>query len=621
VAGVAVGKTITFARDAKTAWVALRTAQLTTAAASTVTAGTQTTLAASTTLAGNAAGTAGGKFAAMRLGLVGLGAAAASAFVVFEVGREQIKGFKGDTEAAGDPVTWLAKQLGIWKGKANEATKATGEQSAVTGEAKKIQEEYSRALAAVGGKQVDTSAKTAELTGKLKELKQGFRDQVASVRDSVTSYDGLITKSDVTTKQVIGDLHNQVSNFKTYSKDVQRLIKAGVSPAAIQELSQKGPQYVHALATGSNRELKTYKGYWRDRQNEIKGSFADSMQQQYEALVRKMRAMQREINKLKGKTVDVKATAQVEIKESTRRGLLALGIKGYGTKFFARGGKITEGTTPTADDVLIRASKHETVVSAEDSRDPWFKGWAQAKRIPGYAAGGIVGGFGDPATRATRRYGELAAAELGRVAGKELGKAVANATMLTGGSGAGFGSGSWMRAINELVREHVPYSIVSTFRPGARTHASGSVSFHALNRAVDLDGGHDKMRIWRALTDTGPTELIYSRAPTYKSRSGWHPIGRLDPITRADHYSHVHAAYDQGGWLPPGLSMAVNRTGKPERVMGPGEPIELAPTSRRALARDIADELVAAGMRPIPLDSRRANQILAGAGLSNDRRR
>jgi hypothetical protein len=33
----------------------------------------------------------------------------------------------------------------------------------------------------------------------------------------------------------------------------------------------------------------------------------------------------------------------------------------------------------------------------------------------------------------------------------------------------------------------------------------------------------------------------------------------------------AHNWYDDGGWLPPGVSIAVNGTGKPERVMGPGE--------------------------------------------------
>jgi phage-related protein len=55
----------------------------------------------------------------------------------------------------------------------------------------------------------------------------------------------------------------------------------------------------------------------------------------------------------------------------------------------AAGGRITSGTGPTADDVLIRASRGETVVSAAHSRvlAPLFA----AVGVPGYAGGGVVG--------------------------------------------------------------------------------------------------------------------------------------------------------------------------------------------------------------------------------------
>lgn len=55
----------------------------------------------------------------------------------------------------------------------------------------------------------------------------------------------------------------------------------------------------------------------------------------------------------------------------------------------AAGGLITKGSGPTADDVLARVSKGETVVSAHDSKvlAPIFA----AMGIPGYAAGGIPG--------------------------------------------------------------------------------------------------------------------------------------------------------------------------------------------------------------------------------------
>ena len=43
-----------------------------------------------------------------------------------------------------------------------------------------------------------------------------------------------------------------------------------------------------------------------------------------------------------------------------------------------------------------------------------------------------------------------------------------------------------------------------------------------------------------------------------------------DPIRAMANEAQFHW-YDRGGWLPTGVSLAVNNTGKPERVLGPGE--------------------------------------------------
>jgi hypothetical protein len=42
--------------------------------------------------------------------------------------------------------------------------------------------------------------------------------------------------------------------------------------------------------------------------------------------------------------------------------------------------------------------------------------------------------------------------------------------------------------------------------------------------------------------------------------------------TPAAAWAHELSAhwYDRGGWLPPGVSLAVNKTGVPERVLAPG---------------------------------------------------
>jgi phage-related protein len=54
---------------------------------------------------------------------------------------------------------------------------------------------------------------------------------------------------------------------------------------------------------------------------------------------------------------------------------------------FAGGGRITAGTTPTADDVLIRVSRDETVVSADHSRV--LADAFAAVGVPGYQGGGV----------------------------------------------------------------------------------------------------------------------------------------------------------------------------------------------------------------------------------------
>jgi SLT domain-containing protein len=49
-----------------------------------------------------------------------------------------------------------------------------------------------------------------------------------------------------------------------------------------------------------------------------------------------------------------------------------------------------------------------------------------------------------------------------------------------------------------------------------------------------------------------------------------------------------HHWYDNGGYLMPGATLATNRTGRPERVLGPSNTVELGPATIKALARELA---------------------------------
>lgn len=161
------------------------------------------------------------------------------------------------------------------------------------------------------------------------------------------------------------------------------------------------------------------------------------------------------------------------------------------------------------------------------------------------------------------------------------------------------GGQGYQTIIDFMRRSGVAFSAISTVRPGARTRASGRVSLHALGKAVDLVGP-DMYRIWEVLDRAANgwlRELIYSRAPTYVGGGSRKPIGQLNPITRADHYDHVHAGtYDEGGLLPSGQA-AVNLSGMPEAVLPDGFTLDLSDRTIDRLADRLAGLLRRSGDR------------------------
>jgi hypothetical protein len=393
---------------------------------------------------------------------------------------------------------------------------------------------------------VNNAAKAKELSGKLAELKDQFKQQVDAVKQSIQSYDGLISKSKTTAAEVIKDIRNQTSNFKTYSHDVHRLIAAGVSPAAIQELSQKGPQYVHALATGSNAQLKTYRQYWRDRQAEVKGGFAKSMEEQFQGLVRKMRAMQREINKLKGKTVDV--TASTKVDPNVLKVFTAAGGK---VRMSQKGDRVPGYGGGDRHPYLLEGG--ETVVSKEHSRLPVMRAAFTAAGVPGFAAGGAVysaelgmrnrasGLMVGSASRAAKLMQQMAG--LGGPGGRPPKGVIQQfAAMLLAGRGWG---GQW-GSFNALEMGEAGWN---PFAQNPASTAYGLGQF--LNGTWATVGGHK----------TSDYRLQLEYMMRYIGRNYDSPANAYRKwLGRSPHW------YDQGGFLPPGLSLAYNGTGRGEPV-------------------------------------------------------
>ncbi|MER7331660.1 MULTISPECIES: hypothetical protein [unclassified Micromonospora] len=141
----------------------------------------------------------------------------------------------------------------------------------------------------------------------------------------------------------------------------------------------------------------------------------------------------------------------------------------------------------------------------------------------------------------------------------------------------GIGSADMMK----ILRRVFPgLALLSGYRPGSRTN-SGSLSYHGRiakdgdkGRAVDVP---PRMDVFNWLTRNYPDsrEIIYTPAG---GRQVWNgrPHVFQDPFVRRTHYNHVHWAYDEGGYLPPGVSTVFNGTGKPEPVFTDGQWADLS---------------------------------------------
>lgn len=131
-------------------------------------------------------------------------------------------------------------------------------------------------------------------------------------------------------------------------------------------------------------------------------------------------------------------------------------------------------------------------------------------------------------------------------------------------------------------------TMTSFRRRGSRTAGSGSVSLHALGRAMDFSNSsgptRQMMAFFNAMHPLHPTELLYSPA----GRRQWRRSGRMadtSGITKRMHYNHVHVGFakggiipasiiggykpflhDRGGWHMPG-ELSINQTQKPEAVL------------------------------------------------------
>jgi len=166
------------------------------------------------------------------------------------------------------------------------------------------------------------------------------------------------------------------------------------------------------------------------------------------------------------------------------------------------------------------------------------------------------------------------------------------------------------------------WAIISAQFPGATLNSSyrpGDPGYHGKGRAIDIGGPMGAINSWIAQVYPNSTQLIYT--PGVNILNG-RPF-TYDAPTQADHYDHVHWAFDHGGYLMPGMSTVYNGTGKPEPVLtgeqwkalssnniGNGEPVQIVGTL--AVANDGLSVLINGRIEA-------ANQATGTAAMSRRR--
>jgi hypothetical protein len=273
IAGLAlvVAKIVTTLADARTAWVGYRTAKLANVAADVLLARQELLLGLSTTASGNAAVLASGKW--LKIGLAV--AAVVTAYRVLTTESRKLEETTRDTETAvnrygltvGLALTARQNQAAAaTKGLSTEAAALAGAQRQQAAAAFELDHQTSTLSTTVA----TTSDRLATHNTQLAAWRTKVKEAREALEDAIPVFEGYSTKSDVTSQAIVRNLRDEVAAYGTWAADVQTLLERGADPKFIQALSEKGPQYVHAMATGSLAQLKLAEGYFQQRTAEMR---------------------------------------------------------------------------------------------------------------------------------------------------------------------------------------------------------------------------------------------------------------------------------------------------------------------------------------------------------------
>jgi len=187
-----------------------------------------------------------------------------AAGVALAVGAENLKRFREEGTHANltDPATFAVGKL---KNAVTGLFGAHKQNKTATDADAKAQTAVGSAAAAAAPKVTAAELATRHAAAAATMYRLALIKQIDKVHDAIPAFEGYTRASDVTAKAVLKNLREEVGGYGTWAKDTQRLLKRGADPKFIAELSTKGPAYVHAMATASDRELATAQKFFRDR--------------------------------------------------------------------------------------------------------------------------------------------------------------------------------------------------------------------------------------------------------------------------------------------------------------------------------------------------------------------
>jgi hypothetical protein len=287
--GFAVGKTLKFVNESRVAWKALRAAKVAQIPVNAGVAASETVLTGATTASGTAAATAATRWTLLAGAVARFAGPAAIVVGTFiavrqeheryvKTQREALKLSDAQRERALSGIGPGGYILGTRDAVA-AATKAWQDYNVQQLESARTIPPLAERTNVLGSQLDRVSGSLFTVAGKAKAASVSFRDQVdanAKLHESLlTTRDAILGQAEafdhgraaskVKTAGILADLAREVATLQTWAADSQTLIKRGMDPEAVKFLSDKGPEYVHAFAAGSDKQVAGFEKLFKQR--------------------------------------------------------------------------------------------------------------------------------------------------------------------------------------------------------------------------------------------------------------------------------------------------------------------------------------------------------------------